>query len=249
MDFIKMNVAEFASLVGAVNKTIYKIIEKTEDEENKSNLQEIEQIITFYETINGRNVRMISTYPEQIEYYKKRFGKCTVNYSNCNDNVTENYSTFTQENVNQKVNMSQSQSLSEEIIDKILKVNEEFITRLDKKNEEIKKLQDDLIETKSKQLLLEDKGGRADLYFEEMKKMESKVKELENSKNQQAKEIQGYKDKIKYYIFTIIFIVTMVLIAIITYSITINLHSMDSNLPVEEQVYSSTITEEIKKLK
>lgn len=249
MEFIKMNVAEFASLVGSVNKTIYKIIEKSEDEENKSNLQDIEKIITFYETVNGRNVRMISTFQEQIEYYQKRFGKYQVNYSNCNDNVTDNYSTITKEEEVKKVNMSQTQAVSENILDKILRVNEEFITRLEKKDEEIKKLQEDLIDTKSKQLLLENKGDRAELYFNEIKEMEQTIKSLENTKTQQAEEITKYKNKLTYSIFAIIFILTMVIIAIITYSITLHLHSQTSNLPSNEQSYSSSIVEEIKKLK
>lgn len=69
----KMNVADFAALVGTTSKTIYQKIL------NNSELPVNEQLVTVKEKVKGRETTLIITNSEQIKLYQNLYGKNTVN--------------------------------------------------------------------------------------------------------------------------------------------------------------------------
>lgn len=155
----RMNVAEFAALVGTTSKTIYQKIS------NYSELPVKEQLKTVREKVKGREVTLIVTDSEQIEYYKNLYGKNTVNDGEYYETLTDSNSYKPYNESENIVKNSNNNSFASEVFDKIITVNNEY-------NDRLQRLTDELITSKSKMLLLEDKASREGMYINNINKLE-----------------------------------------------------------------------------
>ena len=145
----KMKIIDFAELVGGSAKSIYERLKKNGD------LPENEKLVTVKEKFKGRDITLIVTNENQIKLYQSIYGNSPIMNSNYEDSVTLNYG-------NQQVNESEfvekntnNNTLSPEILDKLLTLNEDFNNRLERVNNE-------LITAKSQLLFLEDKKNVAE---------------------------------------------------------------------------------------
>lgn len=225
----KFSITEFANIVGTSPKTIYERIR------NNDKLPVKEQLITVKERVNGRETTLITTTSEQIELYKVIYGKLTVNNGECNETLTVNYDTLTDNNSKEQVKINNNNALSNDILEKLLTVNEEFNNRLEQKNNELLTVNRELYELKGRQLLLEDKASRENLYIGENNELKKVIKNKE--------DVINSKDKIIKWLLTVIMIFAMVLITVITYFVTVNnVSNTDSNI-----TFSEAIKEEIQK--
>lgn len=198
----KMNVADFAALVGTTSKTIYGKIQ------NYSELPVNEQLKTVREKVKGREVTLILTNSEQIEYYKNLYGKNSVNEGEYYESLTDNNSYKLREEFQEPVKNMISEAFNVDIYEKFITFNENFNDRLEQKNSELIKVYDELSTVKSKQLLLEDKASREGIYINEINELKKDNKGLQRSLS----------------IFRYLFItVTVVLLMLITVLITVNI--------------------------
>ena len=101
----KLNIADFAALVGTTSKTIYGKIN------NPGNLPVIEQLKTVKEKIKGREITLVLTNPEQIEYYKNLYGKDTVNNGEYYETLTDNNSKIPVNNIQDMVKINNSNEI------------------------------------------------------------------------------------------------------------------------------------------
>lgn len=154
----KMNVADFAALVGTSTKTIYEKIN------NSGELPVIEQLITVNEKVKGRTIKLIVTNSEQIEYYKNLYGKNTVIDGEYYENVTVNNLNKPVNEVQETVKSNNNNSFSGDIFERLITVNNEF-------NNRIEQLTNRVIAAESKQLLLEDKASREGIYINEINEL------------------------------------------------------------------------------
>ncbi len=161
----KFSVAEFADIVGTTAKTIYQRID------NYENLPVNEKLTTVKEKVKGRDITFIITSDEQLACYKNIYSKNTVNDG-------EYYEKFTINNgesqLNNTVNDSKNNNnndLSSDVFDKLLTLNETYLNR-------IETVTNELMEYKSKSLLLEDKAGREGLYLKEINELRTDNEKL-----------------------------------------------------------------------
>lgn len=164
----KFSVADFAEFVGTTAKTIYQKID------NYENLPVNEQLTTVKEKVKGREITFIVTSDEQIACYKNLYGKNTVNEREYYENVTNNNS-YSQ--VNNAVNGSESaynNKNNNDMFDKLMTLNEQYLNR-------IETVTNELMEYKSKQLLLEDKAGRESLYLKEINELKTDNEKLKTN--------------------------------------------------------------------
>lgn len=161
----KLKVADFAALLGIVPKTVYKMIERNE-------------VITVSERVNNRQTTLIVTDDEQIENFRKIYGKTQVNNGNCYNSVTENEQL--QPVIEGKVieNNTHSNDFANEVIDRIIALNDGYNAQLNEYNNRIQQVNEELITAKSKMLLLEDKAGREGLYLNEINELKEDNKRL-----------------------------------------------------------------------
>ena len=209
----KMNVAEFATLVGTTSKTIYGKIN------NYSNLPVNEQLKTVSEKVKGREVTLIVTNSEQIEYFKNLYGKDTVIDGEYYETVTDNYGNKPVNEIHDTVKINSSADLLSEMFDKLNTVHNEYSNRLQQVN-------DELITYKSKTLLLEDAKGREGYYINEIN------------------ELKKVNNRNKLYINVLITVITILLL-FITGFITYNIAKSDT---VSDKVdtKSDIVQEEVK---
>ena len=161
----KLKVAEFATLLGIVPKTVYKMIERNE-------------IITVSEKVNNRQTTLVITSDEQIKELKKNYGKEQVITGNYYGNVTENEHSVT-DNVNQYNTASaNNQDFTAEVIDRIITLNDGYNEQLSAYNDRLQRVNEELITAKSKMLLLEDKAGREGLYLKEINELKTGNEQL-----------------------------------------------------------------------
>lgn len=187
----KMNVADFAALVGTSTKTIYEKIN------NSGELPVIEQLITVNEKVKGRTIKLIVTNSEQIEYYKNLYGKNTVIDGEYYENVTVNNLNKPVNEVQETVKNNNSNGFNGDIFERLITVNNEF-------NNRIEQLTNRVIAAESKQLLLEDKASREGTYINEI--------------NELKKDNNRYKLFIKLLI-TVIVTLLIVITGYITFNI------------------------------
>lgn len=161
----KLKVADFAALLGIVPKTVYKMIERNE-------------VITVSERVNNRQTTLIVTDDEQIENFRKIYGKTQVNNGNCYNSVTENEQL--QPVIEGEVieNNTHSNDFANEVIDRIIALNDGYNAQLNEYNNRIQQVNEELITAKSKMLLLEDKAGREGLYLNEINELKEDNKRL-----------------------------------------------------------------------
>jgi hypothetical protein len=207
----KMNVAEFATLVGATSKTIYQKIR------NNGELPVNEQLMTVTEKIKGREITLIITNSEQIEYYKKLYGKETVNDGEYYETLTDNNGYKLVNDVNKPVNDNNNADFNKNMFDRFITVNNDFNNRYEQKITELMKVQNELAEVKSRQLLLEDKAGREGFYINEINGLKKDVEQKEIW-------IKG--------LITVIVILLLGLTGYITYNVAVN--SIKKSEQVEE---------------
>lgn len=187
----KLNIADFAALVGTTSKTIYGKIN------NPGNLPVIEQLKTVKEKIKGREITLVLTNPEQIEYYKNLYGKDTVNNGEYYETLTDNNSKIPVNNIQDMVKINNSNEILSEMFDKLITLNNDYNNRIERVNEE-------LITYKSKQLLLEDAKGREGYYINEIN-----VLKKENDRNKLYNKL----------LITVITILLLFITGFITYNI------------------------------
>lgn len=204
----RLNVADFAALVGTTAKTIYEKIN------NHDELPVIEQLNTVIEKVKGRSIKLILTNSEQIEYYKNLYSKDTVIDGEYYETLTDNNGDKTFINSQDTVKTNNNNSFQSDLFDKFITVNNEFNNRL-------KQLTDELIMSKSKMLLLEDKANREGLYINEI--------------NELKKDNNRYKLFIKL-LTTVIITLLIVIVGYITFTIGVNnSNSAPEQNPVVEQ--------------
>lgn len=161
----KLKVADFAALLGIVPKTVYKMIERNE-------------VITVSERVNNRQITLIVTDDEQIENFRKVYGKTQVNNGNYYNSVTENEQL--QPVIEGEVieNNTHNNDFANEVIDRIIALNDGYNAQLNEYNNRIQQVNEELITAKSKMLLLEDKAGREGLYLNEINELKEGNKRL-----------------------------------------------------------------------
>ena len=158
---MKLKFAEFAELIGTTAKTVYK-------------MEEREEIVTVTEKVNNRPTRLVVTNNEQINHFRNVYSKSPVNVGNCEDIVTNINTSMNVNNTSQSTNNG---DVVQEMFDKIVAMNEQYNNRIAKLNEE-------LIDSKSKLLFLEDKAGREGLYLQEINELKTENKELKTTLKQ-----------------------------------------------------------------
>ena len=189
-----MNIAEFAALVGTTSKTIYGKIN------NSSNLPVNEKLKTVKEKVKGREVTLILTDSEQIEYYQNLYGKDTVIDGEYYETLTDNNGNKQVDNPADKVRALISEAMDIDIFDKLNTVYNEH-------TQELKKVYEELATVKGQQLLLTDKANREGYYINQINDLKK-----ENNRN-------------KLYINLLITVLTILLLLItgfITYNIAVN---------------------------
>ena len=189
-----MNIAEFAALVGTTSKTIYGKIN------NSSNLPVNEKLKTVKEKVKGREVTLILTDSEQIEYYQNLYGKDTVIDGEYYETLTDNNGNKQVENPTDRVRALISEAMDIDIFDKLNTVYNDH-------TQELKKVYEELSTVKGKQLLLEDKANREGYYINQINDLKK-----ENNRN-------------KLYINLLITVLTILLLLItgfVTYNIAVN---------------------------
>lgn len=191
----KLKVAEFATLLGIVPKTVYKMIERNE-------------VITVTERVNNRQTTLIVTNDEQIEEFRKNYGKQQVNNGNYYNSVTENNQSIPVNTGNEYSNNQNNSNLASEVIDKILTLNDGYYEQLNNYSDKIMSINEELISAKSNLLLLEDKRKTAE---GDKKHWENKYFEIEAEK----KELLGEIEKRNRIILTIITVSCTLFISVI----------------------------------
>lgn len=197
----KMNVADFAALVGTTSKTIYQKIT------NFDELPVNERLLTVKEKVKGRETTLIVTTPEQILFYQNLYGKNTVNEGEYYEILTENNGYKPVNNSEDALNNSPVQTSAGDFADRLLRVNEEFNDRYEQKITELLTLHKELAEVKGRQLLLEDKASREGLYINEINELKTNNKEL-----------LTFNERLKYVIIGLI----MVIMGLIMYFVMVN---------------------------
>ncbi len=164
----KFSVADFAELVGTTAKTIYQKID------NYENLPVNEQLTTVKEKVKGREITFIITSDEQIAWYKNLYGKNTVNEREYYENVTNNNSNSQVSNGVNSSEFNYNSKNNNDMFDKLITLNEQYLNR-------IETVTNELMEYKSKQLLLEDKAGRESLYLKEINELKTDNEKLKTN--------------------------------------------------------------------
>jgi len=197
----KLKFAEFADLIGTTAKTVYKMEERKE-------------IVTVIEKVNNRPTRLVVTDDNQINHFKNVYSKSPVNNSNYEENVTINNDSLNSNNASQSANNNE---VVQELFEKMLVMNEEY-------NNRIEKLNNELIDSKSKLLLLEDKAGREGMYLKEINELKSENETLKTSKVKVANQL-----------VSVIVVLSMVLVGLITYNVATNTKKAENEKVIEVQ--------------
>lgn len=208
----KMNVAEFATLVGTTSKTIYGKIN------NYDNLPVNERLKTVSEKVKGREVTLIITNSEQIEFYKNLYGKDTVIDGEYYETVTDNNGLELVNEVHETRKTTNTLKMSDDAFERLLTLNESYNNRIEHYNNELLKAYNELSEVKSKQLLLEDKAGREGLLLNE-------IRELKEANNKELEILKKENNRNKLYnklLITVITILLLFITGLMTYNIAVN---------------------------
>ena len=193
----KFKVADFAALIGIAPKTVYKMIERNE-------------ILTDTERVNNRNTTVIITSDEQIAELQKIYSKSPVNDGNYYENVTVNNHSMNENESYNAVNNSNIDTLTPNVIDRIITLNEGYNEQLKTVTEKLFTANDELVKVKSQQLLLEDKAGREGYYLNEINTLSKDNKQLVNVNN-----------RLKY----VIGILLLIIFCTFTYLVTSNINN------------------------
>ena len=198
----KLKFAEFAELIGTTAKTVYKMKERNE-------------IMTVSERVNNRLTMLVVTNDEQIQKFKSLYSKTPINNGYYEDFVTINNDTMNENNYSQTNN---SNEMLQEMFDRIISINDEYNNRIAKLNEE-------LIDSKSKMLILEDKANREGLYIKEINELKTENEQLRTSKNKSLNALS-----------TVIVILLMFIVGFITYTVGISTRKEQVNEEITQTV-------------
>lgn len=203
----KLKIAEFAALIGVTAKTVYKMVDR-------------EEIKTVNEKVNNRLITLVVTNDAEIENFKNIYGKSPVNNGNYEDILTDSV-----ESLNDNIHSQNSKNdiSASEVLDRIIQINKEY-------NNELKRVNEELVNTKAQMLFLEDKASREGLYLQEIKELKTENeqlktgnrREIEELRERNQKEIDGLKDinkKISYAFLTVIVVLLLFLVGYITFNI------------------------------
>ena len=161
----KFSVADFAQLVGTTSKTIYQKID------NYENLPVNEQLETVKEKVKGREITFIVTSDEQILTYKNLYRKEAVNEGNYYENVTNNNGNSQVNEIQNPVKSNYNNVSGSDMFEKLMTLNENYLNR-------IETVTNELMEYKSKHLLLEDKANREGFYINEIRELKTENEKL-----------------------------------------------------------------------
>lgn len=198
----KLKFSEFAELIGTTAKTVYKMKERNE-------------IMTVSERVNNRLTMLVVTNDEQIQKFKSLYSKTPFNNGYYEDFVTINNDTMNENNYSQTNN---SNEMLQEMFDRIISINDEYNNRIAKLNEE-------LIDSKSKMLILEDKANREGLYIKEINELKTENEQLRTSKNKSLNALS-----------TVIVILLMFIVGFITYTVGISTRKEQVNEEITQTV-------------
>ena len=187
----RFKISEFAELVGASQKAIYSRIN------NAGKLPDNEKLKTVNEYDRGREIAFIYTNDEQIRLYQNIFGKLPVNEVYCEDILTDNEVNYRVNEIQEPAKSGYSANDMKEVIEQIITLNNNYNERLMSVNEE-------LVNYKSKTLLLEDKAGREGLYLKEI--------------NDLKKVNEGNK-RVIYLLISVIVVLLLILTGYFTFNI------------------------------
>lgn len=215
----KFSVADFAELVGTTAKTIYQKID------NYENLPLNEQLTTVKERVKGREITFVVTSDEQIQIYKNLYRKEVVRERDYYENFTNNNGDIPVSNNQNMVNPNNNSTNGNNAFEQLLTLNETYLNR-------IESVTNELMEYKSKQLLLEDKAGKEGLYLNNIKELETENNRLKTSN--------------KRLVLVLTIIISVLLTVLITLGIVNNIQNKDNNevTNIPQPVQTETIKKE-----
>lgn len=181
----KLKIAEFAALIGVTAKTVYKMVDR-------------EEIKTVNEKVNNRLITLVVTNDAEIENFKNIYGKSPVNNGNYEDILTDSV-----ESLNDNIHSQSSKNdiSASEVLDRIIQINKEY-------NNELKRVNEELVNTKAQMLFLEDKASREGLYLQEIKELKTENEQLKIGNR-----------KTLYALLTVIVILLLALVSYFTFNI------------------------------
>lgn len=181
----KLKIAEFAALIGVTAKTVYKMVDR-------------EEIKTVNEKVNNRLITLVVTNDAEIENFKNIYGKSPVNNGNYEDILTDS-----EESLNDNIHSQNNKNdiSASEVLDRIIQINKEY-------NNELKRVNEELVNTKAQMLFLEDKASREGLYLQEIKELKTENEQLKTGNR-----------KILYALLTVIVILLLALVSYFTFNI------------------------------
>ena len=181
----KLKISEFAELIGVTAKTVYKMVER-------------EELRTVNEKVNNRLITLVLTNDAEIENMKNIYGKQPVNEGNCKDILTDTNPAM---NYNNPSQISHNAVSASDMLDKIIQINKEY-------NNELRKVNEELVNTKAQMLFLEDKASREGLYLKEINELKTENNLLRTSNK-----------KVSYTLLTVIVFLLLVITGYFTYNI------------------------------
>lgn len=222
----KLKIADFAALVGTSAKTIYSRLD------NEDNLPDNEQLKSVNEKVRGREVTFIVTNEEQIRIYQKIFNKIPVIEGNYEEILTNNNPSDTVNNLDGTSRTFDNGLNAKEVIEQILNLNEVH-------REELNKVNDELIEYKSKILLLEDKEGREGYHINE-------INELRKDKNTLL-TVNYNQRNIIISLIAVIVLLIMFIIGYVTFNKKVN-ELQQQSINVQEHVINDKKPAEVQEV-
>ena len=181
----KYRIADVADILGVTPKTVYRMVSRNE-------------LRTVNEKVNNRTITLLTATEAEIETLKANYGKLPVNDGNCKDILTDIDASLTANNQTQTNNNDFSAS---EMLDKIIEINKEYNNQLMKVNEE-------LVNAKAQMLFLEDKASREGMYLNEINGLRTENNQLKKT-----------KEKLSYMLIAVIVILLLVIVGYFTYNI------------------------------
>lgn len=107
-------------------------------------------------------------------YYQNLYGKNTVNEGEYYENLTYNNGDLQYNNIQNMVKNNNNNNFGVEIFDKLMTLNETYLNK-------IETVTNELMEYKSKSLLLEDKANREGFYLKEVNELKTDNEKLRTS--------------------------------------------------------------------
>ena len=225
----KLKFAEFAELIGVTAKTVYKMEERKE-------------ITTVTEKVNNRSTRLVVTNDEEIRHFKNVYSNSPVDNGNYEDIVTNNNESL---NCNNSSQSTENNEFMHKMFDKIVLLNEEYNNRIARLNEE-------LTNSKSQLMFLEDKASKEGLYLNEIKELRTENTELltlqkqlstENEALKKDKEkVINEKEKVANRLVIVVVVLLMVIVSLITFNVATAQKKEQAQQEITQSVPVETVT-------